>query len=266
MYVCVRVCAYACVRLNGSESEMGYSLSVQLECPLPAVWWLLGKNCYETTSSLLWYSLGGVVSAPDRSFSIWTGCDWGDGVLENGFYFVPTANCVQGVHGGELCAYDSLCSFDDPLKGLLLLYCCVAIPHSNGPCEDTLHQTSVGMAFSTSFSRHFMATEVSATGRKSFMQVVCGFLGTGMIMDFLKSSGTTAWASVLLKISVYTSASSAAQAFRTLGDTPSGPAALRGLTFCRDLKTCACVTWRLSPMSLDGNAGMVVCWWVSNRA
>ena len=47
------------------------------------------------------------------------------------------------------------------------------------------------MAFSTSFSRH-MATEVSATGRKSFMQVVCGFLGTDMMMDFFKSSGTAA--------------------------------------------------------------------------
>ena len=33
------------------------------------------------------------------------------------------------------------------------------------------------MAFSTSFLRHFMAIEVSATGRKPFMQVVCGFLG-----------------------------------------------------------------------------------------
>ena len=49
------------------------------------------------------------------------------------------------VHGGELCAYDSLCSFDDPLKGLLLLYCCVTIPHSNAPFEDALHQTSVDL-------------------------------------------------------------------------------------------------------------------------
>ena len=48
------------------------------------------------------------------------------------------------------------------------------------------------MAYSTTFSRHFMATEVSATGRKSFMQVVCGFLGTDMMMDFFKSSGTAA--------------------------------------------------------------------------
>ena len=49
-----------------------------------------------------------------------TGLMW---VLKNGFYFVPTANCVQVVHRRELCAYASLCSFDDPLKGLLLLYC-----------------------------------------------------------------------------------------------------------------------------------------------
>ena len=49
-----------------------------------------------------------------------TGGMW---VLENGFYFVPSANYAQGDHAGELCAYDSLYSFDDRLKGLLRLYC-----------------------------------------------------------------------------------------------------------------------------------------------
>ena len=111
MYVCVRVCAYACVRLNGSESEIGYSLSVQLECPLPAVccWVKTVIKPLPLCSDTLW----AVVSQhPTGASPSEQGATGVTGVLENGFYYVPTANCVQGVHGGELCSYDSLCSFD----------------------------------------------------------------------------------------------------------------------------------------------------------
>ena len=135
--VCVCVCAFACARLNGSESETGYILSIQLECPLPAVWWLLGKNCYETASSLLWYSMKYNIQYkyknPFCRTHITPGTPCSDGEAPVGcwettarpellhlirvclgwFYIVPTENCVQGVHGGELCAYDSLCSLDD---------------------------------------------------------------------------------------------------------------------------------------------------------
>jgi len=87
-----------------------------------------------------------------------------------------------------------------------------------------------------------MATDVSATGLKSFKVGVSGLLGTGMMMEDLKIRGTTAWDSDRLKMSVYTPASCSPQAFRTLGETPSGPTALWGFTFFKAFRTCVCVT------------------------
>ena len=59
----------------------------------------------------------------------------------------------------------------------------------------------------TSCSKHFIITEVSATGLKSFIQVAVVFLGTGIIIDFLKQFGTTQRESDKLKMSVKTEAS-----------------------------------------------------------
>lgn len=58
----------------------------------------------------------------------------------------------------------------------------------------------------TSFSRHFKATSVSATGLKLFGVGVSDLLGIVMIMEDLKIQGTTAWDNDILKISAYTPA------------------------------------------------------------
>lgn len=57
----------------------------------------------------------------------------------------------------------------------------------------------------TSLSKHFITIVVKAIGRLSFKHVTAELLGTGMIIDVLKHTDTTAWESVLLKISVHTS-------------------------------------------------------------
>lgn len=126
----------------------------------------------------------------------------------------------------------------------------------------TVSGTVLLMWVRTSFSRHFMATGVSATGLKSFRVGVSDLLGTGMMMEDLYIRGTTAWDSERLKMSVYTPASCYPQAFSTLGCTPSGPAALCGFTFFRAFRTCVCVSpERLCPwghrellMVVDGSA------------
>ena len=41
---------------------------------------------------------------------------------------------------------------------------------------------------STNRSNDFIAVEVNATGRRSFMQLTVGFLGTGMIHDCFQIS------------------------------------------------------------------------------
>jgi len=43
----------------------------------------------------------------------------------------------------------------------------------------------------TSCSKHFIITEVKATGLKSFIQGVVIFLGTGILIIFFKQFGTT---------------------------------------------------------------------------
>lgn len=61
-----------------------------------------------------------------------------------------------------------------------------------------------------------MVTSVSATGLKSFKVDVSGFFGTGLIMEDTNERGTTACVRNKLKMSVYTSASSSAQAVKIL--------------------------------------------------
>lgn len=48
------------------------------------------------------------------------------------------------------------------------------------------------MCVRTSFSRHFMAIGVSATGLKSFKVDMSGLLETGMMVEDSKTHGTTA--------------------------------------------------------------------------
>lgn len=93
------------------------------------------------------------------------------------------------------------------------------------------------MCFRTSFSRHFMVTDVSATGLKSFIMDIFAFLGTGSKREDLKIQGTISCESDVLKMSVYTCASCCAQALRTLGATRSGPAALWGFACLKTPRT-----------------------------
>lgn len=55
--------------------------------------------------------------------------------------------------------------------------------------------------------------------------------GTEMMVAVLKGDGTLAWERELLRVSVDISDSWCTRSFRTQPETPSGPAALRGLTF-----------------------------------
>ena len=78
----------------------------------------------------------------------------------------------------------------------------------------------------TSLSKHFMATDVSAMGRKSFRQVTFMFLGTGTMVVCLKHVGITDSNRERLKMSVKTVASWSAHAWSTCSGNLSGPAAL----------------------------------------
>lgn len=104
-----------------SPSEVGEGISDQLGRPLPAVRWLLGKNCFGIASccpvlrslvSQIMTRASPLTQGPTRVVWIMT---------ENGSDFVSAAVSVQGVHGRELYTCDSHCCFDKPLKGLLLL-------------------------------------------------------------------------------------------------------------------------------------------------
>ena len=80
----------------------------------------------------------------------------------------------------------------------------------------------------TSLSKHFMITEVSATGLKSLWHKAFEFLGTGLVI--LKHVGITDWDKKRLKITVNMPASCSAHALRTHPGIPSGPASLQVLT------------------------------------
>ncbi len=86
-----------------------------------------------------------------------------------------------------------------------------------------------------------------------------------MIVVDLRHVGTTAWLSEVLKISVRTSVSCAAQSLRTRPGMLSGPAALRGLILDRVFLSSA--GDRQSAQSLGGVgsfcAGVSFC--ISNR-
>ena len=51
------------------------------------------------------------------------------------------------------------------------------------------------MCLSTSFSKHFVMTGVSATGRKSLRLLVGDFLGTGMMVADFRQAGMLACSS-----------------------------------------------------------------------
>ena len=75
----------------------------------------------------------------------------------------------------------------------------------------------------TSLSKHFMATDVSATGWLSFRQVK---LGTETMVVCLKHVGITDSVTDRLKMSVKKLASWSVYAGSTRPGNPSGPAAL----------------------------------------
>ncbi len=76
-----------------------------------------------------------------------------------------------------------------------------------------------------------------------------------MIVVDLRHVGTTAWLSEVLKISVRTSVSCAAQSFSTRPGMLSGPAAFRGLILDRVFLTSAADRQRL----VVGRCGQFLC-------
>ncbi len=68
---------------------------------------------------------------------------------------------------------------------------------------------------STSFSKHFIATDVSTSGACHSHKFYAAFPGTSTMMENLKWCGMTVWDSEVLKMSWNMSASSAAQALRS---------------------------------------------------
>ena len=78
----------------------------------------------------------------------------------------------------------------------------------------------------TSLLKHFMATDMSATGRSAFRQVTLGFLGKGTMVVCLKHIGITDSDRERLKMSVKTLASWSAHAHSTRPGNLSGPVPL----------------------------------------
>ena len=78
----------------------------------------------------------------------------------------------------------------------------------------------------TNFSKHFIAIEVRATGRKSLFTVAQGFLGTGVIIDSFHRAGTVWMLSDCWNIGHHVVVSSSAQLLSKKAGMPSGPAAL----------------------------------------
>ena len=82
----------------------------------------------------------------------------------------------------------------------------------------------------TRHSKDFITTEVRATGLLSLSPVGLGFLGTGMMLEDLKTAGTWHVSREILKMFVNTGDSWSAQCFGVAGETESGQATLQG--FC----------------------------------
>lgn len=59
--------------------------------------------------------------------------------------------------------------------------------------------------FETSHSKHFMMAGLNAIGWVSLSQITDNLFGTGMMVIILKGTGTAAWYSEMLKISLRTS-------------------------------------------------------------
>lgn len=81
----------------------------------------------------------------------------------------------------------------------------------------------------TSFSKHFIATDVSVIGLKLFKVPLSGFLGIWMMMEDLNMSGTIVCVRKRLKMFVYTHLNCSTQVFGTLNDPLPGLGALWGL-------------------------------------
>ena len=93
------------------------------------------------------------------------------------------------------------------------------------------------MCWATSLSRHFITTDVSAMGLRSFPLLPADVFGTGMIIADFQQDGMVARDREILKILVRIPVSWSAQALSTFPGTPSGPAAFLGFTFLSVLLT-----------------------------
>ena len=97
-------------------------------------------------------------------------------------------------------------------------------------------------SFRTNRSKHFMGTDVRATGRKSFISLTLGFLGMGMISEHFQDSGMEWFFNDRLKINVYIKVNCSEHIFNTLLLTPSGPQAFLLLRELNSRETCSSVT------------------------
>lgn len=85
----------------------------------------------------------------------------------------------------------------------------------------------------TSFSRHFMATNMSTNGWKLLMYFACSCMETSAMTEHLKYCRMTA----------------SAWDFRIIGKDLLNHVILWRPTYCRDLWTCAGVTWKYFPQA-----------------
>ena len=79
------------------------------------------------------------------------------------------------------------------------------------------------ISFKTSLSKNVMGTDVRATGRRSFISLTLGFLGTGMISEHFQDNGIAWLLKDRLEIKVYIKVNCSEHIFNTPLFTPSGP-------------------------------------------
>ena len=108
----------------------------------------------------------------------------------------------------------------------------------NGSSESWLNDLSCG---STIRSQVLKATEVNATGLRSFILPTLLFLGTGTMQELYHISGTTPLWNDKLKIVQNISHSWLLHIFKTFGEIPSDPVAFEGLSLLNSLRVCSLV-------------------------
>ena len=94
----------------------------------------------------------------------------------------------------------------------------------------------------------------------SFSTLGCGFFGAGMRQDVFHSAGTFPSWRLRLKICCRGTASSTAHALRSLGQTPSGPAAFLGRSLLSSPVTCSAVMLGGRGGSVWSPGGRVQLW------